>query len=1302
MASDVQRSPARLRKALLVLAGALLIAFAAIAWLLGTASGARTAFAAAAALSDGTLEAGGIDGRFVGPLQVARLTLALPDSRLTLSDLHLDWRPQALLHKRLHLTSLHAGHLDLALVPEKKSGAATLPPDLALPFPLQADEASIDSGEIRSGAVNLLKLGTIAFALDFDGDRYLLRLQRAAVERGDVAARISGEATLAAIKPYRLQGSFTSAGKAGAIDADGKLVLAGSLEELTAELDANVERARVAGNILLRPFSARPLGRARLRAQALDLSRFDAKLPRSALDVSLSVAENGRGDMKLTNTGAGTWDDRRLPLDTLALSFEEDAGRWRIENIIARLGASGRSAGEIGGHGSVAGGALTLSLRTEALDLRRLDRRLRATRLAGSVELHHTAGRQEFTLALSEPVGRQRVALDAHAMLADNELAIDRLRVQAGSGSLDASARMALAGAQAFTASGDIRRFRLQELGEFPNMPELELNGGFSLSGVRQPRLETALTFTIDDSRLAGQMLTGEGDVQLREERLQVKRFLLAAGANRLHIEGLLAEGDAQLAFSLDAPQLAQLGPAFGGALQASGKVRGSLARPRIDALWNANRMRLPGGLQIEQMQGNAEIGIDRKRAFLLDRTVATVSARGMRLNGDSVRALSAQWRFGQQADAPLALNFAAEGIAGNLRAERLTATADGTTARHAIAVTLQETGQSWALKASGGLNGAEALARWQGSIDAFNADGRFQARLAAPAALLVAAQHTRLEHFIVDAANGRIAVNEFTREAKSIVTRGRIEHLSLSRLLQLAAPAVPVRTDLQFGGEWDVRIGEILAGTAALRREKGDLTVLGGAPVVLGLRSLSANASAQDGRLALRLQAEGQQLGTIDLNVLTATGRGEQRLAIAPDAPVSGNARLVMPTLAWLAPLVSPSIATGGSLHGEVSLGGSVARPRLAGRIAGEALALRMSELGIDLHNGVLDSEFQDQRLLIRSLAFEGAQGRVVLSGPIDLGDAASAQLVLRAERFALLNRADRRAVVSGESRLVWQDRHGKLSGAYTLDSGAIDLGRADKPELSDDVVIAGRERKTPATSFLTLDLALSLGEGMKLSGHGIDAVLGGQVRLTSEAGETPQAQGTLNVVKGTYTAYGVELEIEQGGLRFRGALTNPTIDVLAMRRRQEVEAGVSVRGSVLAPRVTLVSEPSVPDAEKLSWLVLGRGLSTASESDTSSLQSAASALLSEGAKAGVQSRIASAIGLDTFSVGTSSDALQERIVTVGKRISSKLSVSYRQGLDSAASVVGLRYVLTPKLSVEAETGTSSALSLFYSIAFD
>ena len=1299
-----------MRKLLIAALAVPAVMLIACAWLLGTTSGARTLLMAFGEAVD----AQGVEGRIAGPLQIARLHIRQKDSLIELSDIRLAWRPLDLLRGTLHIDSLQARHV---LVSgggdEKKRESPRLPEQIGLPLTLRIDELRVGGGEIRSGTDTLATLGPLALRLNFDGSRYQLVLDRLAAgsarENGQFSADFSGNATLSAVKPYAIDGRFASKSEARieerSLGAVGTLTLGGSLEQLEAAIELAVNRADLSGNVVLRPFSDSPLGRTRLSGSAIDLALFSPALPETALDVRLEADKDGIGELSVTNAAAGTWDAEKLPLHALALSFRQIPDGVTADRITIRLGTPAQPAGEIRGHGRIAGDTV-LTLHTDALDLKRIDRRARPTQLTGEAELRQSGGTQEMRITLNEPLeNRQSLALDAHAVRSGQEVSLRRAELRAGNGLAKLAGQFTLDGRQAFNAQGTVSGFRLRELGAFPQLPDLDLNGKFSVQGTRQPQIDVDLSFNIADSRLAGQPLSGDGEARLRGEHLEVPRLLLAAGANRLNIEGQLTGDDARLSFALDAPQLEQLGSGFGGAVQASGTARGTLQKPRVDAEWNANGALLPGGIRIERMQGKTQVDLDRSRAFMLASGNAVLNAAGLRRGEEQLSELAAQLRLSPQPNAPLVLDLRAKGIStARLRADQLVATANGTTAAHAIDVVLNEPGQAWTMKASGGLSQLDASPRWQGSIQSLDAKGRFIARLAAPSPLLLSAERVQLDNFLVDADSGRFAVDLFSRDDTGIATRGRIERLQVAKLLQHAAKPPPVRTDLELAGNWNVRIADTLTGTMSMRRERGDLTVLAKVPVSLGLDNLAASATASSGRLALQMQAAGRQLGRIDLNGGTAIGTSESRMAIPPDAPLNGSVRIDMPSLAWIGPLLSPTTVLDGRLQSDVALGGTVSQPNLGGRISGQDLRLALADLGLDLRQGTLDSEFRGEQLVIRALSFQGEEGKVSLSGPIDFGGGTvAAQLTLLAERFALLNRSDRRIVVSGASQFSWRDNRGKASGHFTVDAGFIDLGSADKPRLSDDVVIVGREEKQAGnkTAF-DLDVTVSLGDGIRLKGRGLDAWLAGQVRFQSDAGEPLRAQGTLNVVKGSYTAYGRELAIEQGLLRFRGALNNPSLDILAMRRGQEVEAGVSIRGTALSPRIALVSEPPLPDAEKLSWLVLGRGLASTGETDAGALQSAAAALLAQGAAAGVQSGASSGFGLDTLSVGTSQDNLQERIVTVGKRVSSRLYLGYQQGLESAASVVQVRYTLTPKLSLEAEAGTRSALLLFYNIAFD
>jgi translocation and assembly module TamB len=235
-----------------------------------------------------------------------------------------------------------------------------------------------------------------------------------------------------------------------------------------------------------------------------------------------------------------------------------------------------------------------------------------------------------------------------------------------------------------------------------------------------------------------------------------------------------------------------------------------------------------------------------------------------------------------------------------------------------------------------------------------------------------------------------------------------------------------------------------------------------------------------------------------------------------------------------------------------------------------------------------------------------------------------------------------------------------------------------------------------------IALDLRLDLGDNLVLQGYGYDGKLAGLVDLaTSKDGEL-RAYGRLRAVHGTLLAYGQRLDVDPGVLIFDGPIDNPSLQITAWRRNQAVEAGVQLTGTARAPSVNLVSQPAVPEGEKLSWLVLGRPPSGATQADLGLLQAAAGALFAGGDAVPLDRRIARRFGLDELTLRGSGE-LTGQVVAIGKRLSERLYISYEQGIGAVASnLIKLDYVLGRRWTLRAETGTSSGGGLFYRYSWD
>jgi translocation and assembly module TamB len=135
-------------------------------------------------------------------------------------------------------------------------------------------------------------------------------------------------------------------------------------------------------------------------------------------------------------------------------------------------------------------------------------------------------------------------------------------------------------------------------------------------------------------------------------------------------------------------------------------------------------------------------------------------------------------------------------------------------------------------------------------------------------------------------------------------------------------------------------------------------------------------------------------------------------------------------------------------------------------------------------------------------------------------------------------------------------------------------------------------------------------------------------------------------------------------------------------------------VTGTVRQPRVKLVSEPNVPDEDKLSWLMFGYSASNAGLGQQQAMSGAALGLLGNVAGKNVARRF----GLDEFSIGPSTAGLTDpQVVSLGKAISERITVGYEQSLSTADSIVKLTWQFSRRWSVVARGGTINGASVLF-----
>jgi translocation and assembly module TamB len=1005
-------------------------------------------------------------------------------------------------------------------------------------------------------------------------------------------------------------------------------------------------------------FDGKHLRQATLNIRQLELAPLQRTWPQNSFSLQAQLEATGYGRLSLQNNAVGRLDQSRLPLRRATARFQLTDDALLVPDLQLDAGPGAL----IQGSASLRAEVLKLMLTTQSLNLRALDARLRATQLSGSASLTLApAQTTQFSLALTEPWQNAPMKLTAQASMDANSLRIQSARLEHGKASATFSGALALTGARQFSAQGSLHQLRPQDYARLNNWPALILNGDFRAEGKRSAPAQAQLQFSVKDSSLQGHALAGDGKLILATDSLQIPHLLLLAGANQLKVQGALHASGSKLQFSLHAPQLSQLGPQFGGSLQLDGSASGTLAAPQVTATWQAHQLLLPGAIRMAEASGKTHLLLTPKQPLPVHQLEASINAQGIRRGTQAIGALQLELQGSMALDAPLALTANASQIAfDNLHLEQAQLQIKGSLHSHGIALNISRAGASHSLNATSSL-----------------------------AAL----------------------------DTPHPAWRGHFENVQLAALLALFEQSAVQATDVKLAGTWDSQLtGNAqtpLQVSVELHRESGDVMVRGTSPAspsaTLGLQKFELVAGVSAGRLRVALKAEGRQLGQLAFKGSSAIAAG-QVWQVDPHAAIDGALTLQLPSINWVGALLTSSVLAEGSLRGDVSVSGSWSDPQLKGHLEGQQLRLLLVDSGINFQRGVLDADFSGNAVTLRQLQFAGSSGELNITGPLHVSDGKlAASLAIQAKQFGVYDRSDRQLVLSGDATLALQEGRARVDGNVIVERGFFDIGRAGTPQLSDDVIVAGSPPQAQRALLLDLDIGIGLGEQLVLRGRGLDARMKGALRFSSKAGAPLRMVGLMQVSKGTFVAYGRELAIERGILRFDGAVGNPALDIRAMRRGTEVEPGVSIVGTALAPRIALVSEPQVPDAEKLAWLVLGHGLASSGGNELGDLQGAAASLLSQGAGAGIQSQLASAFGLDTISLSNQSnnslntqDTVQERIITLGKRVSSRLYVSYQQGLQIAAAVVLLRYTLTPHMTVEAESGTRSVFSLFYNMNFD
>lgn len=848
----------------------------------------------------------------------------------------------------------------------------------------------------------------------------------------------------------------------------------------------------------------------------------------------------------------------------------------------------------------------------------------------------------------------------------------------------------------------------------------------------------------VGPSRLAGVPLSGRLSARLVASGAHVDTSFDLAG-NQFAVQADAAPDGTPLRWQLraQAPALAamaplmtlagELMPAAAGWLPSAGQLNGEArGEGRWPELQTSGQLQLRGLRSREATLADADLRWERGGGTD-PRLLLQLNARGLVRAGQSLDRIEARvegrlsdHRLSLSADSPARPPAWAEPLLGPA----------GTGSRFAAegrgAWTTDGRGHRWTLagmRVQGGAREGGGSRSWLsatelGASASFGPGGELQSLQLAPGRLQLLTTGLRWREAEWRAGATASTPGRFALSAE-------LESFDVAALLQRLQPGFGWSGNLTVGGRVEMHHAGRFDADIVLERGGGDLGVTDelGQTQVLGLTDLRLAFSAHDGVWQFAQGLAGRQIGEMAGAQVVRTA--PDRNWPAPDAPLQGVLQMRVANLGIWSPWVPPGWRLGGSLVTSASIDGRFSAPELRGEMRGSGLAVRNLLQGINVSDGELAITLQGERAQIERFVFRGGDGRLTLTGGAALGADPSARLTLAAEHFRLLGRIDRRIVTTGRAELALDRSSLQLDGRFRIDDGLIDVSRADAPTLDSDVRIVvpaqapasangaarppaaasapsaaasgngnGRQRDAAATPGplrnARVDVAVDLGDRLRLRGRGIDTGLRGELRITSPGGRLALS-GSVRTEGGTYAAYGQKLEITRGVLHFTGDAGNPRLDVLAVRPNLDVVVGVSVAGTAASPRIRLTSEPEMPEMDKLSWLVLGRSPDGLGRTDTALLQRAAIALLA-GEGGSPTDDLVNRLGLTDFSVRQTEGDVRETIVSLGRQLSRRWYVGYERSVNSTSGTWQLIYRVAQRFTLRAQSGGENSVDVIWS----
>ncbi|WP_166420274.1 translocation/assembly module TamB domain-containing protein [Pseudoalteromonas sp. Z1A8] len=458
---------------------------------------------------------------------------------------------------------------------------------------------------------------------------------------------------------------------------------------------------------------------------------------------------------------------------------------------------------------------------------------------------------------------------------------------------------------------------------------------------------------------------------------------------------------------------------------------------------------------------------------------------------------------------------------------------------------------------------------------------------------------------------------------------------------------------------------------------------------------SISAFSDSQIGKLEANL--ESSVLGKINTQINIDDIQNTQAL--------NGTINIDKILLSDLQPFLETLEQLKGDISGKVALAGTLKDPLLNGELNVSDISLEGDQLPIALQKSNINVLFDKTTATIKGNLNDNQGGKINLTGDVDWQGAQPAvNVAVVGEQFYVRAQQGVTFKVSPDLKIGLANNALKLAGEVVVPYGRIMIEELPEGavQVSDDEIIV--DQKTEATEKVPFDYDINLKvivkNDVKVESFGLESKVVGDLAIKMSQGAPIIATGELNLIEGTYLAFGQDLIISTGQVGFSGSIEQPFLNIKAIRNPDTtangVIAGVTLTGNVEQPTLKIFSEPAMDQAQALAYLLNGQPLGDGESSSSDAMLT--QLLLSQGVSRseGVVSKVGETFGLSDVSLSSSGSGDSTKVEISGY-VAPSLQVKYSVGVFDSLSEVAVRYQLLSQLYIEITSGLYQNVDVLY-----